>query len=307
MAGATGTLRSGTSTPCVASISVTKSRNTTGSPSVTKYTPPGAPRSAASTRPSTVLSTWVVEVRCWPPPIHANLPALMVSIRLGSSVLSPAPHTNRGRTHTVSSPSPFASRTSCSAFALVEQPPNEPLTNEPGAAGDEDGGHGRDPKPVACGLWPVACGLGVPPPATSAPRLCGDGHHPACNDRSRALVPREVRADARARRAFHDDQRRADRAAVHPRGSAGRRADRLPGRVPVHARRVPVDVPRPPLDDAPVRRLRHGRGDERALPLPARPRPDGAEHGVRHAQPDGPRLGPSALARRGGARGRRDR
>ena len=43
---------------------------------------------------------------------------------------------------------------------------------------------------------------------------------------------------------------------------------RLPGRVPVHARRLSVDVPRPPLDDAPVRRLRHAGGDERALPLP---------------------------------------
>ena len=49
---------------------------------------------------------------------------------------------------------------------------------------------------------------------------------------------------------------------------------RLSRRLSVHARRLPVDVPRPPLDDAPVRRLRHRRGDERALPLPARPRPD---------------------------------
>ena len=49
-----------------------------------------------------------------------------------------------------------------------------------------------------------------------------------------------------------------------------------PGRVPVHARRLPVDVPRAAVDDAPVRRLRHRRGDQRALPLPARPRPDRA-------------------------------
>ena len=48
------------------------------------------------------------------------------------------------------------------------------------------------------------------------------------------------------------------------------------GRVPVHARRLPVDVPRAAVDDAPVRRLRHRRGDQRALPLPARPRPDRA-------------------------------
>ena len=76
-----------------------------------------------------------------------------------------------------------------------------------------------------------------------------------------------------------------------------RRADRLPGRVPVHARRLPVDVPRPAVDDAPVRRLRHGRGDQRALPLPARPRPDGPVDRVRHAVADGPRLRPPALAR----------
>ena len=50
----------------------------------------------------------------------------------------------------------------------------------------------------------------------------------------------------------------------------------LPGRVPVHARRPADDVPRPVLDDAPVRRLRHRRGDERALPLPARAGPDRA-------------------------------
>ena len=61
------------------------------------------------------------------------------------------------------------------------------------------------------------------------------------------------------------------------------------------------------MDDAPVRGLRHRRGDQRALPLPARPRPDRALDGVRHAVADGPRLRPPALARRGRARGRRGR
>ena len=55
-------------------------------------------------------------------------------------------------------------------------------------------------------------------------------------------------------------------------GFAPRRRPRAPGRVPVHARRPADDVPRPALDDAPVRRLRHRRRDERALPLPARRR-----------------------------------
>src|SRR4029450_1939242 len=82
---------------------------------------------------------------------------------------------------------------------------------------------------------------------------------------------------------------------------------RLPGRVSVHTRRLPVDVPREALDDAPVRGLRHRRGDERALPLPARARADGAVHGLRHAHADGLRLRPSALARGGRARGRGDR
>ena len=82
---------------------------------------------------------------------------------------------------------------------------------------------------------------------------------------------------------------------------------RLSGRLSVHARRLSVDVPRPAVDDAAVRGLRHGRGDERALPLPARARPDGALDGVRHADADGLRLRPRALARRGRPRGRRDR
>ena len=49
------------------------------------------------------------------------------------------------------------------------------------------------------------------------------------------------------------------------------------------------------------------RGDERPVPLPARARADRALDGVRHALADGPRLRPSAVARRGRARGRRGR
>ena len=80
-----------------------------------------------------------------------------------------------------------------------------------------------------------------------------------------------------------------------------------PGRLPVHARRLSVDVPRQALDDAAVRRLRDGGGDERALPLPARSRPDRALDGVRHADVDGLRLRPSAVGGRGRARGCGDR
>ena len=60
---------------------------------------------------------------------------------------------------------------------------------------------------------------------------------------------------------------------------------RAAGSVPVHARAVPGHVPRPPVDDPPVRRLRVGRGVERALPLPARARPDGPLDRVRPADP----------------------
>ena len=125
------------------------------------------------------------------------------------------------------------------------------------------------------------------------PHGCPRATHHGC----RALVSRALRAHARARRAVHHAVRRGGRAALHRGRPAGSRADRLPGRVPVHARRLPVDVSRPAVDDAPVRRVRHGRGDQRALPLPARPRPDRPVDRVRHAVADGPRLRPSALAR----------
>ena len=119
-----------------------------------------------------------------------------------------------------------------------------------------------------------------------------------------------LRGGAGARgRALLDDLRGRERAALHPRERRDRLGarPRLPRRVSLHARRLPVDVPRQALDDAAVRRLRHRRGDERALPLPARARADGALDGLRHADADGLRLRPRALARRGRARGRRDR
>src|SRR4051794_6242267 len=106
-----------------------------------------------------------------------------------------------------------------------------------------------------------------------------------------------------SRRPFHDDLRRRGQAAVHRRGPARARSDRRAGAVPVHARRLRLDVPRPPLDDAPVRGLRHRRGDQRALPLPARSRPDRPLHGVRHAVAHGARLRSPAVARRGWPRG----
>ena len=56
------------------------------------------------------------------------------------------------------------------------------------------------------------------------------------------------------------------------RGRRGRPRARAAGRGAVHARALPGHVSRPSVDDPPVRGLRLGRGDERALPLPPRPR-----------------------------------
>ena len=77
---------------------------------------------------------------------------------------------------------------------------------------------------------------------------------------------------------------------------------RVPGRVPVHARRPADDVPRAALDDAAVRGVRLGGGDQPALPLPPRPGPDRAQRGVRPADPDGLRRRPRDGAERGRAR-----
>ena len=79
------------------------------------------PRSAASTRPSTVFSTCVVEVSWRPPPIQRRRPERARSTRIGSRVVSPAPQTKRGRTTTVSRPEPLASITAASACALVAE------------------------------------------------------------------------------------------------------------------------------------------------------------------------------------------
>ena len=68
----------------------------------------------------------------------------------------------------------------------------------------------------------------------------------------------------------------------------------LPGEFPFTRGVYPSDVSRAVVDDAAVRGVRDGGGDQRALPLSARPRADGAVHGVRHAVADGPRLRPRA-------------
>ena len=164
--------------------------------------------------------------------------------------------------------------------------------------------------PLAVTCWRRVAGFGAsrvaarrrPPPPPLRP--------PALDWLPMAAEPRfEARVQA-ARGRVHDHLRAADRAALRPERTLDRRprgAGRPARRVPVHPRPLPVDVPGPALDDAPVRRLRHGRGDQRALPLPARPRPDRALDRLRHADPDGLRLRPRPQPRRGRPRGRRRR
>src|SRR5439155_1218731 len=84
------------------------------------------------------------------------------------------------------------------------------------------------------------------------------------------------------------------------------RGSRPTRRAAVHARHLADDVPRPPVDDAPVRRLRHGRGIQHAVPLPAEAGADRALRRVRPADADGLRRGRSAGRRRGGEGGRFD-
>ena len=96
----------------------------------------------------------------------------------------------------------------------------------------------------------------------------------------------------------------AGRAGLRPGPADARRAAR---RVPVHSRPVRLDVSRAPVDDAPVRRLRHARRDERAVPTAARARADGVVGRVRHADADGARPRRSTERRRGGPVRRRGR
>ena len=81
----------------------------------------------------------------------------------------------------------------------------------------------------------------------------------------------------------------------------------LPGEFPFTRGPYPRHVPRPAVDDPPVRRLRLRRGDERAVPLPAGARADRAVRRVRPADPARLRLGRPPRRRRGRPDRRRDR
>ncbi len=70
------------------------------------------------------------------------------------------------------------------------------------------------------------------------------------------------------------------------------------GRISLHARRPPHAAPRQTVDHAHVRRLRHRRGDERPLQIPARPGPDRPVHRLRPGHADGLRHRPARGAGR---------
>ena len=72
---------------------------------------------------STRFRMCVVEVTALPPSIHIQAPRLAISSIAGSSVVSPGPQMNRGRSTMVVKPpaESFAWRTARSARALVLQ------------------------------------------------------------------------------------------------------------------------------------------------------------------------------------------
>ena len=119
-----------------------------------------------------------------------------------------------------------------------------------------------------------------------------------------------VREDAPLEEGLDDGLGRAGRAARGARLAARvrlRAGPRLAGGVPVHPRRPGDRLSRQALDDAPVRRLRHGETDERALPLPPRARADRTLDGVPPSDALRLRLRPPHVARRGRQVRRRDR
>ena len=81
----------------------------------------------------------------------------------------------------------------------------------------------------------------------------------------------------------------------------------LPGHLPVHPGHPADDVPRPPLDDAAVRRVRDGRGVQPALSLSALPGRQRPQRRLRPPDADRLRLGRARSPRRGRPGRRRHR
>src|SRR5260370_33701173 len=121
----------------------------------------------------------------------------------------------------------------------------------------------------------------------------------------RPLPERQARAEGKR----DDDVWPATAAALYAGGPGGvdlRREARLPGRIPLYPRRLPLDVSRAALDDPAIRRLWQRGGDESPLQVPTRARAGGPLGGGRHADLDGLRLRRSTQRRAGTPWPRRD-
>ena len=125
------------------------------------------------------------------------------------------------------------------------------------------------------------------------------------SQRPHAALPTSARVDAGAqalregRRARRRTSRRSRGAPLkpllRPADVAGTDSERdlgYPGQFPFTRGAVPDHVPRPAVDHAPVRRLRHRARDQRALQVPARARAGRALGGLRLPDADGLRLRP---------------
>ena len=122
-----------------------------------------------------------------------------------------------------------------------------------------------------------------PTPRALAATVRREGRVPASNTASTGGTAHGARVRVRA-------AHRAGLRAGRPRRLGPRREAGRARRVPLHPRRLPVDVHRPPVDHAPVRRLRHRHGVQRPLQAAHRPRHHGPVGRLRPADPDGPRL-----------------
>ena len=151
----------------------------------------------------------------------------------------------------------------------------------------------------------IAVGQAIVEDQSTTPHARVQGTVTADDRPSQSLTrSRAVRSSRRRQRVRPSSFARMAHAPLEAHGSrpatfrAGRRPDiRAPWRarrISLHARHPADDVPRPPLDDAAVRRVRHGRGVERALSVSARAGRQRPERRVRSADADGLRLRPSA-------------
>ncbi len=200
---------------------------------------------------------------------------------------------HRGRRN----PPPGACRSARRAASARRE--NRPDPTRTGGARKLDGA-------VAARVWcdPAERASGGGPAAAPSDREARFGRasrshpHGEQEDLARRDVRQGRQEGARAARQVRDVVRHPREPALRPerREARARGPARLPRRVPVHPRRAADDVPRPVLDDAPVRRLRHRRGVEQALPLPPQVGADRPLGRVRPPHADGPRLRPPARA-----------